>query len=150
MKKLINVNDNSTATDVSLLLLRIGIASLMLTHGLQKMELLFSGNPVQFPPVMGMSGTVSLALAVFAEVFCSVLVLTGFLTRLAVIPLAFTMFTAVFFIHAADPFGKKELAVIYLLVYAVLFLSGSGRFSLDFLLQQKPAKQNINTAFANA
>lgn len=150
MKKFINVHENSTAADVSLLLLRIGIASLMLTHGLQKMEMLFSGNPVQFPPVMGMSGVVSLALAVFAEVFCSVLVLTGFLTRFAVLPLAFTMFTAVFSIHAADPFGKKELAVIYLLVYAALFVSGSGRFSLDYLLQQKPAKQAVTKAFANA
>ena len=141
MKKLINVNDNSTATDVSLLLLRVSIATLMLVHGLPKMEMLFSGNPIQFPPVMGMSPTFSLALAVFAEVFCSVLVLTGLVTRLAVLPLAFTMFTAVFFIHTADPFQKKELALIYLLVYAVLFVSGAGRFSLDYLLQQKPAKE---------
>src|ERR1051325_1174464 len=99
MKKLINVNDNSTATDISLLLLRISIATLMLLHGLPKMEMLFSGNAAQFPSIMGMSSTLSLTLAVFAEVFCSVLVLSGLLTRLAVLPLAFTMLTAVFFVH---------------------------------------------------
>jgi putative oxidoreductase len=57
-------------------------------------------------------------------------VLFGFLTRLAVLPLAFTMFMAVFFVHAADPFRKKEPAVICLLLYAVLLVSGSSRFLL--------------------
>ena len=33
--------------------------------------------------------------------------------------------------HGADPFQKKELALLYLLMSAVIFLLGPGRFSLD-------------------
>lgn len=150
MKKQFGFEANSLTSDVSLLVLRFGVAILMLLHGLPKMGMLFSGDPVQFPPVMGMSSTVALALAVFAEVLCSILVLTGFRTRLAVLPLAFTMLVAVLLIHGGDPFQKKELAVFYLLAYAVLFISGGGRISLDYLLQKKLATQNLNNSLVNA
>jgi len=99
--------------------------------------MLFSGAAVQFPPVMGLSAEVSLGLAVFAEVFCSVLLLAGFVTRLAVLPLIITMLVAALMIHAADPFAKQEPALQYLLVYIVLLFTGSGKFSTDYLLQGK-------------
>jgi|KBSSwiStaDraftv2_1062776.scaffolds.fasta_scaffold473910_2 putative oxidoreductase len=137
MKKILNVNKTTTTTDLALLVARVGIAALMLTHGIPKLLMLFSGSPVQFPPVMGLSAELSLGLAVFAEVFCSIFLLAGFATRLAVIPLAFTMLVAVFMIHAADPLSVKEPALHYLLVYIVLVLTGSGKYSVDYFLQSK-------------
>jgi putative oxidoreductase len=92
---------------------------------------LLSGGTVQFPPVLGLGAEASLALAVFAELFCSVLLLLGLATRLAVIPLICTMLVAVLFIHGADPFSAREPALHYLLVYAVLLIAGGGRYSLD-------------------
>jgi putative oxidoreductase len=144
MNKILNVNKAGNITDIALLVARTGIAALMLTHGIPKLLMLLSGAPVQFPPVMGMSAELSLSLAVFAEVFCSVLLLAGFATRLAVIPLIITMITALVFIHAADPFAKQELAFQYLLVYLVLLFAGSGRFSIDYLLQGKNVPANIS------
>lgn len=140
MKKIFHVNKASNATHAALLLARVGIAALMLTHGLPKMGLLFSDAAIQFPAVMGMSPQLSLAMTVFAEVLCSVLILTGFATRLAVIPLAITMLVAVVLIHAADPFSAKEPALHYLLVYVILLFTGSGKFSIDYLLQPKAAR----------
>ena len=113
------------------------MAALMLTHGLPKMDMLFSGDPIQFPLVMGMSPALSLALAVFAEVFCSVLLLTGMATRLATIPLIITMSVAVLSVHAADAFAKKEMAILYLVSYVILLLAGSGKYSIDHLFQGK-------------
>ena len=139
MKKIVSVSETTAATDTALLIARIGIAALMLTHGIPKMMTLLSGAPVQFPPVLGMSAELSLALTVFAEVFCSVLLLAGFATRLAVIPLVITMLVAVFLIHAADPLSVKEPALYYLLVYIVLMLAGSGKYSIDYVLQRKRA-----------
>lgn len=136
MKKLLNVNNTNTATDVALLVARVGIAALMLSHGIPKLVMLFSGASVQFPPVLGMSPTAALSLTVLAEVGCSILLLAGFATRLAVIPLAITMLVAVFMIHAADPFAKKEPALQYLLVYLVLLFAGSGKYSFDYLLHR--------------
>lgn len=137
MKKFFEINPEQISIDVALLLARIGIAGFMLTHGLPKLMMLFGDAPVQFPGVMGMEPGFSLALAVFAEVVCSILILIGFGTRLATVPLIITMVIAVFYIHAADPFAVKEMGLHYLLVYVVLFLMGSGRFSLDAMLVTK-------------
>ena len=135
MKNLTKVNQAAMPVDLALLIARVVIAVLMLSHGLPKLMQLFSGEPVQFIPVMGMSPTLSLGLAVFAEVICSVLVLVGFGTRLAVVPLIITMLVAVFYVHLDDPFARKELGLQYLLTYVVLFFAGSGRYSVDQLLQ---------------
>lgn len=56
---------------------------------------------------------------------------------MAVIPLIVTMLVAVFFVHGADPFAQREPALLYLLPYVMLLLTGSGRYSLDYLLLQK-------------
>lgn len=131
---------SAAAIDLILLIVRAGISILMLTHGLVKLSGLMAEGPVQFPSVLGMSPELSLSLAVFAEVGCSLALLLGFATRLAVIPLMITMLVAVFNIHAADAFDKKELAVHYLLVYVILLIAGAGRYSVDYYLQQrKPA-----------
>jgi putative oxidoreductase len=134
MKRLHNTHSGSSLTDMALLVARVGIASLMLIHGIPKMMMLFSGDPIQFPPVLGMSAATSLTLTVFAEVFCSIFLLAGFLTRLAVIPLIITMLVAVFVILGAEPVAIKEPALHYLLVYVVLLFAGSGRYSVDHLL----------------
>ena len=140
MKKLVNIYENKKSMDMALLVVRITVAGLMLAHGLPKLEMLLSGDPVQFPAVFGLSAASSLALAIFAEVVCSVLILVGLGTRLAVIPLIFTMLVAAFYIHSADPFARKEPAILYLLPYVMLLLAGSGKYALDHLLQQKRLK----------
>lgn len=137
MNKLINLYQNSKSTDVALLVVRVTVASLMLAHGLPKLEMLTSGDPSQFPAVFGLSAATSLALAVFAEVVCSVLILVGLGTRLASIPLIITMLVAAFYIHGADPFAKKELAILYLIPYVTLLLTGSGKYALDHLLRPR-------------
>lgn len=138
MKKFMSVSHQTKNVDIILLVLRITIAALMLTHGLPKMNALLSDEPIQFAAVFGFSPAVSLGLTVFAEVFCSVLILAGFGTRLAAIPLIITMAVAAFLIHATDPFGKQEMPILYLLIYVVLLIAGSGRYSLDGLLANKP------------
>jgi putative oxidoreductase len=145
MKKLLEINNGTKQVSIALLILRMGIALMMLVHGYPKMQMLFTGDVSQFPGVMGMSPMISLALAVFAEVLCSVFILFGFATRLASIPLIITMIVAVFYIHASDPFSSQELGLHYLMAYIVLLILGSGRYSLDALvLKQK--EQNLQQA----
>lgn len=132
MKTLINFNNSTARTDLAVLFLRIVIGALMLTHGIPKLISLVSGD-IQFPGLFGLSPALSLALAVFAEVICSVLILFGLGTRLATIPLMFTMLVAVFYIHAADPLATKEVAILYLLAYVILFFTGSGKYSVENL-----------------
>lgn len=136
MKNLFDTTQNLLNRDFILLLLRIVSAGLMLTHGIPKLRKLFSGN-IQFPPIFGLSPKSSLALTVFSEVLCSSLLLFGLGTRLAVIPLAITMLVAVFYVHLADPIAKKELGLLYLSLYITLFIAGSGKYSADYLLENK-------------
>jgi putative oxidoreductase len=142
--KIFSIQDYSNSTSLALLIGRIGIAALMLTHGIPKLLLLLSGGSVQFPALFGLSVETSLALAVFAEVFCSVLVLAGFATRLAVLPLIATMLVAVLIIHAADPIAVKGPALLYLLVYVVILFAGSGKYSVDALMRKSKVTVHPN------
>lgn len=120
-----------------LLILRVGVAALMLFgHGFDKL-VNFSDKAANFPDPIGVGAALSLALAVFAEFFCSVAIGFGFATRLATIPLIITMITAAFVIHADDPWGRKELAILYMIPYLALLFTGAGKFSIDWLWFQK-------------
>jgi putative oxidoreductase len=102
----------------------------MLTHGWPKL-VNFSDRMHSFGDPYGIGSAPSLALAVLAEVFCSVLLILGLFTRFALIPLIITMLTVVLIVHAHDPFARKELGLLYLVPYITLFLTGPGKFSLD-------------------
>ncbi|HRP55012.1 DoxX family protein [Agriterribacter sp.] len=133
MIKLFSTHRSAKSVDVALLIMRIGIALLMFTHGIPKIGKL-SEDPVQFMDFLGLGATASLWLAIFGEIICSVLVMLGAGTRLAVIPPLVIMLVAVFHVHIADPFVKQEMGLHYILTYVVLFIMGSGRYSIDHLL----------------
>ncbi len=111
-------------------------ATMLLGHGLPKLQK-FSEIAGQFPDPIGFGSPFALGLTVFAEFFCSGLLILGIATRLAAIPLAITMGVAAFLIHAEDPFAKKELALLYLNGYLALIFWGSGRWSVDRYLLSK-------------
>jgi putative oxidoreductase len=136
MKKLFNTNLPGYFGHVALLLFRVTAACFMLTHGIPKFQKLISGDQIQFADPYGLGATTSFVLATFAEFFCSILVILGLGTRLAVIPLMITMATAVIFAHANDPFGTKEKPLLFLLVFAMLFVFGSGRYSVDRVIER--------------
>jgi len=140
MNRLFTTNYNHRGLDIALLILRLGIAGLMFSHGIPKLNTLLDGAEIQFADPFGFGATVSLALAVFAEVFCSFLLVLGLGTRLAVIPLMVTMLVALLTVHANDPIGKQEPALHYLLVYLVLLISGAGGISFDKLISRKTAR----------
>lgn len=122
--------------DLSLLLVRLAAGGLMFTHGFGKLQKLVNGN-FEFGDPIGLGPEISLGLTVFAEILCAFLVLVGFFTRLATIPLIITMLVAVFIVHGDHDFGKKELGLFFLINYLVIFLSGAGKYSLDKLILKK-------------
>jgi putative oxidoreductase len=133
MKKIFQTKIYSTNASIGLLLLRVSAGGFMLTHGFPKLQRILAGE-FQFGDPLGLGPEVSLVLAVFAEFVCSILLVLGLGTRLASIPLIVTMGVAAFISHGADPFGRKELALMYLVAYVVLLLNGAGKFSLDKMI----------------
>lgn len=137
IKNILNPGSYPNNINLILFLLRIGVGVFMLTHGLGKFSNLFGNDPIQFPDPIGVGATASLALTVFAEVFCSIILILGLATRLAAIPLLITMLVAAFVIHATDGFGKQELPLLYGMIYFAIAIAGAGKFSLDHWIYQK-------------
>jgi len=137
MKNTYTTSLNLPATDYGLLFLRIGIAALMLSHGLPKLMMLFGPDEISFADPFGIGQAATLTLTVFAEVICSLLIGIGLATRLASLILLITMATAFFVIHGNDPFQNKELALLYLVVYAFVTITGSGKYALDHYFLKK-------------
>lgn len=140
MKKIYSTNLNLPGVDAGLLILRIGVATLMLTHGFPKLLTLFGSEEIVFADPIGLGQTTSFVLNVFAEFICSILILLGLGTRLAAIVLIINMSVAFFIVHASDPFINKELAGIYLLLYIVLLIMGAGKYALDYYWLKRPKK----------
>lgn len=120
-----------------LMLLRLTVGVLMLTHGVGKLSALLAEGPIQFPDPIGLGAATSLTLAVFAEFFCSILLIFGIGTRLAAIPLLTTMLVAAIIVHANDGIGKQELPLLYASIYLVIAIVGAGKISIDNWIYKK-------------
>ncbi|MCX6198531.1 MAG: DoxX family protein [Bacteroidetes bacterium] len=133
IKKILSTKINDTQVNVALLILRLTAGVLMAYHGYGKLTH-FSEMQTKFMDFMGLGMSASLALVVFAEFFCSLLLIAGLATRFALIPLIITMLVAVFQAHSGDIFGDGQTAFLYLAIYTALMLKGAGKFSLDAFL----------------
>jgi putative oxidoreductase len=130
--------------DFALLMLRTVSGSFMLfAHGLPKLNRLFSSEEISFADPLGIGAVPSFVLTVFAEFICSVFIILGLFTRASSIPLIITMFVAGFIHHAADPFAQKEKALLFLLIYVFLLISGSGKYSLNRIIKIKSSNNMI-------
>lgn len=125
----------SASADAALLFLRVFFGlSLALAHGLAKLppsERFLNGVvemgfpiPVVFAWAAGLS-----------EFGGGILIALGLLTRPAAFFILCTMFTAVFIRQAGDPFGERELALLYGAWAVFMLLAGAGRYSVDARLR---------------
>ena len=133
LKKLFAPGDDSCLTSAALLTLRLWLGlTMLLNHGLGKLTG-FSTLAAKFGDPLGIGPSASLALAVFAEFFASILLVLGLVTRFAALVLAVNMTVAFFIAHKGALSGSHsgELAFIYLGGYVMLLLAGAGRISLD-------------------
>ncbi len=122
---------------LGLLLLRVGTGGMLLAgHGWAKV-MSFGAKAASFPDPLGIGPGVSMALAIFAEVVCSLFVILGVATRLSALPPLVTMLVAVFLVHGEDPWGEKELALLYAVPFLVLVLTGAGDFSFEAVVRRK-------------
>lgn len=121
---------NKNFTDLGLLILRVGFSGMMLTHGIPKIGKLFE-TPIKFLDPIGVGEIPSLILALIGEVIAPILIIIGFKTKLATIPVIITMIVAAFVIHAADPLSVKEKAILFLIGFVVILFTGPGKYAID-------------------
>lgn len=136
LKKLLSPGNHSGATNLALLIFRIGTGLMMLSHGYPKFQRLMAGE-FRFGDPLGIGVEASLILTVLAEFVGSILIVLGLATRLAAIPLIITMAVAWGIVHVDDPFGTQEKAALYLVCFLVIAITGAGNYSLDKKLFDK-------------
>jgi len=128
--KLTTTKYSTTAFSIATLVLRLGLGMLMIPHGYDKLQH-FSERSQTFTNPFHLGSTISLALVIFAEFFCSCLIIFGLFTRLACIPLIVVTCVIVFYSSHGDVFGKGELGAVYLIGYLALIFLGAGNVSVD-------------------
>ena len=142
MKQLLNYR--ALNSNVAALLLRLMFGALFVRYGYMK----FSSYDVilpMFQDVIGIGAKLSFNLVIFAELVCGFFVLIGFLTRFTVIPIFITMAVAFFVAHRNDPFDMKAIVLVYLCLTVVIFILGSGKFSVDWFLFRNKTEMNSSS-----
>lgn len=125
-----------TLAEDGILLLRLSVSLLMLSHGVPK-ALEYQALIENFPDPLNVGTEVSAQLILFAEVGCSALLLLGLFGRFASATLFIAMMVAAFVHHFADPFSARELPLLYAAVYACLTFTGPGSVSIDAWITKK-------------
>ncbi len=119
--------------DFALLILRVWLGlSMLVLHGWGKLMGIRNGGS-GFPDPLGVGSTLSLSMAVFAEVVCAALLVLGLATRFAALVLIILLVVAFAMVHGtklSGP-GNGELAFVYLAGFLAIFLAGPGRLSID-------------------
>ena len=115
---------------IGLFLLRFTFSAMMLSHGIPKLLNLIQGTLMNGDPI-GIGALATTILVVIAEAICPMLIIIGYKTRLASIPVIITMGVAAFIVHGADPIGMKEKALLFLFGFLAIALLGAGKHSVD-------------------
>jgi putative oxidoreductase len=133
MKKIFSSKYSDNSISFSLLLLRLTMGGLMIPHGVDKL-MKFAAKSSTFSDPFHIGSPTSMALTIFAELFCAVFIVVGLMTRLACIPLIIAMAVAVFSAHNGEIFGDGEHATLYLGGFLALLFAGPGKISMDKLI----------------
>lgn len=127
--------------NLALLVVRLGFGlGLLLLHGWSKLTG-YSTMKSEFPDPWGIGSPAMLALVVFAEVGCAILIVLGLFTRFAALVCVITMAGAFWYGHGGRLTGENngEMAFLYLLGFLAILLAGPGRFALDGRIAAAPA-----------
>lgn len=124
----------SPQANAGLALLRIfaGV-SLMMAHGLGKIppSEQFVARTADFGfPIP----TLFAWAAALSETLGGALLAIGLFTRISSFFIICTMLTALIGVHWADPYGRKELPLLYMFVALAFLIKGSGDWSIDGIL----------------
>ena len=135
-----------TQNSLGLFVLRLFVGLMFAAHGAQKLFGVFGGSGAQeFASHLAQMGLPSPLLQAYlaggSEFFGGLLLIFGFFTRLAAIPLLVVMQVAIFKVHWANGFFLQNHGFEYPFVISgalvALFALGSGAFSIDQRLAKR-------------
>lgn len=134
MKKLLSTTYSDNAFNFAMLVQRAVTGLLLLiNYGLPKISN-FSTVGANFYDPFSIGHRNSLMLSLFAEIFCSMLLVLGLFTRIAAFIILVNMAIAVFMFHKNDPLKTIGVPLMFLSSVFTLLLVGPGRVSVDGMM----------------
>lgn len=131
---------------MGIFILRVGVACMMLCHGWPKLLMLVQGHGSEWMDPLGWGPVISLALCVFAEFFCSLAVLLGFMTRFASLVLVVNFWVVIFVYGEQSTWVQNELPMLYMLCFVALVCMGSGSLAVDgWLTRRLHCRRNLTS-----
>lgn len=135
MKKFFSTAYSEGAFNIAILALRVAFGLILcFYYGIDKLKN-FGHLQYVFPDPFHIGHRISLALVVFAELLCSLLIALGLFTRFAALVAVFSMAVAEYWAyhgHVGMLGGMPhEQAYLYLVAFFVILCVGPGRISVD-------------------
>ncbi|MFK3771511.1 DoxX family protein [Pseudomonas sp. NPDC089406] len=129
--------DSPRLTAFGLLFMRTAAAVLLLLiHGLPKL-LNWSTELQHIEDPFGLGATLTLSLAVFAEVLCPILLILGVFARLACLPVLAVLLVALVVVHPDWSLEQGQFAWLLLVLFGGLALTGPGAWSVAGVLARR-------------
>ncbi|HEN8801538.1 TPA: DoxX family protein, partial [Pseudomonas putida] len=126
-----------TLTATGLLFMRVMAAVLLLSiHGLPKL-LHWSDELQRIEDPFGLGPSLTLGVAVFAEVVCPLLLLLGVAARLACLPVLAVLLVALVVVHPDWTLEQGQFAWLLVALYGGLAVTGPGGYSVSGYLWGK-------------
>lgn len=144
-------NFNSTSEDKPTIIVRLVVGLIFLSEGIQKFVSPETVGAGRFEKIGFSNPEFWAAFTGIFEIVCGILVLFGFLTRMAAIPLLIIMITA--FVKTKLPILEErgfwsfaheyrtDFAMTLLSVYLIVF--GAGKWSVDNFLSNGKGKNHL-------
>ena len=122
---------NDRTMDLGLLFLRAsGALFLLFVHGLPKL-LDFKAQLLLIEDPFHMGATLTLGMAIFAEVLCPLLILTGVLARMACLPILFLLLVALVVVHSDWSVEQGQFGWLLIIIFTSVLIAGPGRLALN-------------------
>lgn len=132
-----------TYSNMSRLFIRLFVAVMFMQFGIRQL-VNYNSLVATFPTVLGLSPATCITLMIIIELVCSLFIMVGFLTRLAVIPPIVSMILAEYYIihdmlgnlelYGLDSVDPGYLPIMFIGIYLYILLAGPGRVSVDYFI----------------
>lgn len=130
-------------TNMARLFMRLFVGIMFMQFGIRHL-VHFTEMSSDFPTILGLSSPTCLTLMIVIELVCSLLIMVGFLTRIATIPAAASMIAAEYYIlhdllvgtsiYGIDSTQPGYLPIMFIGIFLFILLAGPGKISLDYFI----------------
>lgn len=139
--RLITATPSRMQLDLGLLILRVITGIVMFAHGSQKLFTYgIPGVVGSFTQMGAPMPAITAPLVAFVEFLCGLALVFGILTRLAAVPIAIDMASAILIVHLKNgffsPSGVEFPLTLLSVAIAIIFL-GAGTYSVDGAIEHR-------------